>query len=108
MTPATGPESAEATSPLHAYLKVLRNRWPVAVSVCVLTVASAVIFTSRQTPVYQAAATVLIEPEPPKVVKIEDVANDAGASPEYYATQYKVLQSRPVVEPVIQRLKLKD
>jgi polysaccharide biosynthesis transport protein len=108
MTPVTEPETAETTSPLHLYLKVLRRRWPVILAVLVVTVASAVIFTMRQTPIYQAAATVLIDPEPPKVVNITEVTNDMGASQEYYATQYKVLESRAVVEPVIQRLNLKQ
>ena len=106
--PGTAPESPEGTSPLYAYLRVLRSRWRLVLVVFAVTVASAMVFTSRQTPVYQAAATVLIEPEPPRVVNIPEVTNDTGASQEYYATQYKVLESRPVIEPVIQRLNLKQ
>jgi len=98
----------EATSPLHAYLKVLRYRWRLVLLVFVLTVVSAVVFTSWQTPVYQATATVLIEPEAPRVVNIQDVHNEPASSQDYYATQYKVIQSRPVIEPVIDRLKLKQ
>jgi uncharacterized protein involved in exopolysaccharide biosynthesis len=86
---------------------VLRRRWLLIAAVFVLSVASAVVFTSRQTPVYQGSATILIDPEPPKVVtNIPEVANDTAATQDYYATQYKVLQSRPVVEPVIKRLNL--
>jgi uncharacterized protein involved in exopolysaccharide biosynthesis len=100
-------DAPEATSPLHAYLKVLRSRWRLVLVVLILTVASAVVFTLQQTPIYQAAATVLIDPEPPRVVNIPEVSNDTGSSQEYYATQYKVLESRPVVEAVIERLNLK-
>jgi polysaccharide biosynthesis transport protein len=100
-------DSPEATSPLHAYLRVLRGRWRLVLAVFVLTIASAVVFTLQQTPIYQAAATVLIDPEPPKVVNIPEVSTDTAGSQEYYATQYKVLESRPVVEAVIERLKLK-
>ena len=105
--PTSGPISPEATSPLRAYLGVLRSRWRLVLSVAVLTVASAVIFTTRQTPIYQASATVLIDPEAPRVVNIPEVTHEAGNSQEYYATQYKVLESRPVVEPIIERLDLK-
>jgi polysaccharide biosynthesis transport protein len=101
-------DSREATSPLHAYLKVVRSRWRLVLAVFVLTVASAVVFTSRQTPIYQGSATVLIDPEPPKVVNIPEVSSEPAGSQEYYATQYKVLESRPVIDAVIQRLKLKD
>jgi uncharacterized protein involved in exopolysaccharide biosynthesis len=86
---------------------VLRKRWLLITAVFVLSVASAMIFTSRQTPVYQGAATLLIDPEPPRVVtNIADVVNDTAATQDYYATQYKVLQSRPVVEAAIKRLNL--
>ena len=103
-------ETPDAPSPLELYLRVLRDRWLVVVAVFMVTVISAVIFTSRQTRIYQAAATVLIEPEPPRVVNIPEVSNEmsTGGSPDYYATQYKVIQSRPVVDAVIERLKLKS
>jgi len=90
------------------YLKVLRGRWLLILAVFVVTVASAIMFTVRQTPVYQAAATVLIEPETPRVVNFQGVTPEtSNSSQEYYATQYKVLQSRPIVDAVIQRLDLK-
>lgn len=104
------PESPQPESPappLSLYLKVLRDRWRIVVTVFVVTLTSAVVFTSRQAVIYQAVATVLIEPEAPKVVNITEVTRDPGGSQEYYSTQYKVLQSRPVVEAVIQRLNLK-
>lgn len=107
-TDLPGGRSPEATSPLHAYVKVLRYRWRLVLAVFALTVVSAVVFTSWQTPVYQASATVLIEPEAPRVVNIPDVTNEGAGSLDYYATQYKVLQSRPVIEAVIERLKLKQ
>src|SRR5262245_23082256 len=95
------------SSPLLAYLAVLRRRWLVAVSVAILTIACGVVFAAIQTRVYQAAATVVIDPIPPRVVNITEVTTDTvGASPEYYATQYKLISSRPVVEKVIADLNL--
>jgi uncharacterized protein involved in exopolysaccharide biosynthesis len=109
MTPATGHESGESTSPLRAYLKVLRTRWKAVIAVFILTLGAAVVFTSMQVPIYQASATVLIEPEAPRVVNIPDVINDTGGPPQdYYPTQYKIIQSRPVIEAVIQQLNLKE
>jgi succinoglycan biosynthesis transport protein ExoP len=103
-------ESPETPSPLHLYLKVLRDRWLVIVAVAVVTLVAAVVFTSRQTPIYQASATVQIEPEAPRVVNIPEVTprGEPGMMVDYYATQYKVLQSRPVVEAVIKKLNLKQ
>jgi uncharacterized protein involved in exopolysaccharide biosynthesis len=78
--PGAGPDSPEGISPLLAYLRVLRSRWRLVLAVFAVTVASAVVFTLRQTPVYQASATVLIEPEAPRVVNIPEDTTDTGAT----------------------------
>jgi polysaccharide biosynthesis transport protein len=104
----TASTMAESPSPLHAYLKVLRTRLWLIIGVLIVTVTSAVVFTSMQTPIYEGTATVLIDPEPPRVVNIAEVKNDMAASLDYHATQYKILQSRSVVDPVIQQLGLKQ
>jgi len=108
MTPLTIQTSSEAVSPLHQYLKVFRDKWLLIISVFLVTVVAAMVFTSRQTRFYQAVVTVLIEPEAPKVVNIPELTNDLKETQEYYATQYKILQSRPVVDAVIQKLRLKE
>jgi succinoglycan biosynthesis transport protein ExoP len=102
--------ASPATSPLLLYVGVLRRRWLVIVAVTIITITSGVIFAALQERVYRSAATVVIEPAPPKVVNIQEVATDTtgSVSPEYYSTQYKLIQSRPVVENVIERLKLAD
>src|SRR5262249_31306105 len=62
----------------------------------------------QQTRVYQASATVLIDPEPPRFVNIPEVMNERESAQDYYPTQYKLLQSRPIVEPVIRELGLRQ
>src|SRR5206468_146906 len=96
----------------QVYLDVLKAHWLQVLAVFVLTMASGVVFASWQTLVFQAAATVIIEPEPPRVMNIQDVAADTArgtsSAQDYYSTQYKLLQSRAVVEAVIDQLKLKQ
>ena len=112
MTPrATASGLLEHISPLQVYLDVLKAHWLQVFAVLVLTIASGVLFASWQTPVFQATATVLIEPEPPRVMNIQDVSADnvrSTNSQDYYLTQYRLLQSRPVVEAVITELNLKQ
>jgi polysaccharide biosynthesis transport protein len=99
------------TSPLHEYLRVLRSRWLLIVSVAIVTIVCGVVFTVLQTRIYQGVATLVIDPKQPTIVNIPEVTNDtagAAVSPDYYSTQYKLLQSRPVVEKVINELKLKE
>jgi uncharacterized protein involved in exopolysaccharide biosynthesis len=89
------------------YLKALRkHRWLIVglFSTIVLTTA---VWTFRQTPVYEAAATVLIEPEPPKVLNIQEV-NAVSTEFFYYQTQYALMRSRAVAARVVETLRLKQ
>src|SRR5262249_23039358 len=111
MTPrATASGLLEHISPLQVYLDVLKAHWRQVLAVVVLTIASGVVFASWQTSVFQAAATVLIEPEPPRVMNIQDVAADSALAPPPISysslTQYGLFQSRAVVGGVIRELNL--
>jgi len=70
----------------------------------VLTVG---IYSFVQTPIYQATATVLIEPEPPKVLNIQEVSPIGSPTQDYYRTQYEIMTSRPIIEKVIETLNLR-
>jgi uncharacterized protein involved in exopolysaccharide biosynthesis len=73
-----------------------------------LTVLTVAIWTFVQVPIYQAVATILIEPEPPKVLNIQDVVPMGGASDRnFYPTQYEIMKSRPVLERAAAALKAK-
>lgn len=96
-------------SPRH-YLRMLRkHRW-LMTFVFLLVAITGAVWTFRQTPIFQAVATIMIEPEAPKFLNIQEV-QPVGASspwdPSYYATQYDVIQSQPVVDKVIEQLSLK-
>src|SRR6266545_4858871 len=98
----------EAATSLLVYLGVLwRRRWLV-VSILALTVASAWVFVLIQTPIYRATATVLIQQDSPRVVDIKDVTPVTQHSSDYYMTQIKLIQSRDIVNGVIERLKLRE
>jgi polysaccharide biosynthesis transport protein len=91
---------------LKDYYRVVRkHRWLVA-GLFLVTVLSVTIWSFVQTPVYQASATVLIEPEPPKVLNIQEVTPIGAPTQEYYRTQYELMTSRPIVEKVVETLNL--
>jgi succinoglycan biosynthesis transport protein ExoP len=81
------------------YRRLLRkHRW-LMTGIFLLTVLTAGIWTFVQVPIYEAVATILIDPEPPKVLNIQDVIPMGGASDRnFYPTQYEILKSRPVIE----------
>ena len=96
----------EREAHLKDYIRVLRkHRWLIA-GVFLVTVLTVSIWTFVQTPIYQAAAIVLIEPEPPKVLNIQDVSPIGAATQDYYRTQYEIITSRPIIEKVIETLDL--
>src|SRR6266571_339907 len=93
------PRETQGQAHLNDYLRMLwKHRW-------LLTAVTGVIWTLAQTPIYQASATVLIEPELPKILNIQEITNPGMGSLEYYRTQYALMTSRPVLENTVAALK---
>jgi len=107
MPPAREAETA-GSSPEY-YLRLLaKHRWLIA-GIFLVTVVTVAIWTALQVRVYEAATTVLIEPEPPKVLNIQEVTPIGTSSwdPNYYPTQYEIMKSRPVLDKAIESQNLK-
>src|SRR5262245_20837066 len=93
---------------LADYLQVLRkHRWLIT-GIFLVTVITVGVWTFRQIPIYQAAATILIDPEAPKILNIQEVS-PVGASapwdPAYYPTQYEIIKGSAVRDKAIRALK---
>lgn len=89
---------------LSRYLDVImRRRWIVAAATVIVFVTTALVtFTTR--PVYQASALLVIEKERGGAAQsgtMVEISNE-----DYYQTQYKLLQSRSLLEKVYADLKL--
>ena len=100
----------EFRRPVMEYLTVLsKHRWLIT-GIFLLTVVTVVIWTFLQVPIYEATATLLLDPEPPKVLNIEEVTpmGSAGYDPSYYATQYEIIKSRPVLQRAAESLNIKQ
>jgi uncharacterized protein involved in exopolysaccharide biosynthesis len=98
----------EREAHLKDYYRILRkHRWLVA-GLFLLTVLTVSVWTFVQTPIYQASATVLIEPEAAKVLNIQEVTSIGAPTQEYYRTQYELITSRPILQRVVDTLNLKQ
>ncbi|MCB1152124.1 hypothetical protein KDL45_00635, partial [bacterium] len=106
--------NGSVTSGIHLrdYLRVLyKRRWTVAafffIVVTIITLGA-----FMQTSIYQAAATVQILPEAPKVVNFKEVvalgSNNYWANKEYYETQFRIIRSRSITAEVLDKLDLMD
>jgi capsular exopolysaccharide synthesis family protein len=88
---------------LRRYLAALRKYVWLLAALIVMSIAGAVIYTTRQTPIYQATASVQVEPKLPDVLGVGDLLNVAGASTEYYKQQRQVLSSFTLVGKTVEQ-----
>jgi polysaccharide biosynthesis transport protein len=95
---------------LREYWHVLRRHLTLVVTIaaCVMIVSSVAVFVV--TPMYTAAAVILIEPQAPQVLDIKQltVEQTAGDEHDYYKTQYSLLRSRSLAAEVIHDLGLQS
>jgi uncharacterized protein involved in exopolysaccharide biosynthesis len=101
------PRSADARLHPRDALRIAKKHGWLIAALFLVTVVTVTVWTFTQTPVYEAVATVLIEPEPPKVLNIQDVTAVAPGQ-DYYQTQYLIMRSRAVAARVIDALRLKQ
>jgi polysaccharide biosynthesis transport protein len=97
---------------LYRYWHVVNKRkWLILGSVIVIT-AVALGWTWRKPRIYQATATVILDPQAPKVLggqMAEVVQLGTGAfwaNADYYNTQYKIIRSRSIAEHVVRKYEL--
>jgi polysaccharide biosynthesis transport protein len=93
---------------LKDYYRTLRKHQWLAAGLFMLTVLTVSVWTFVQTPIYQASATVLIEPEVAKILNIQEVTSIGAPTQEYYRTQYELITSRPILQKVVETLNLKQ
>ena len=108
-------ESNEATTDLsvtiRTFLGVLEKRKWFAIAVIVATVSLAALMTSRQVPVYEATATLIIERRTPTVLSrvaevVELGSSDYWSMKEYMQTQHEIIKSRRISKLVVDKLAL--
>lgn len=112
-------ESPEVGSPLHAsdeglvlhYWLVLKKRKWVVIAFTSFLVLSVTIATVLSTPYYAATAVIEISPKTDTILEIDEVSEFVTASSSselrnYYATQYKVMQSRSTIDAALEILRV--
>ena len=99
-------EYREETIDLRDYLRVLRKRRWVIISIFMVTVLAVAVHTFTATPIYEASSRIVIEKENPNLVSIQEVMAVDSTGTDYYQTQYKIIESRVVARDVIERLDL--
>ncbi len=91
---------------IRDYLQVILKRKWSAITAFAIIVITVAIHSFTATPIYEAAARLVIEKENPNVVSIEEVMAVDSSGTDYYQTQYRIIESRTVAREVIMRLHL--
>ncbi len=99
----TSSEGAE-TFDYARYLAGLRRYFWLVAAIVALAIGGAVLYTLRLTPLYEAQASIQIEPRLPDLLGTGDIFNVAAAganSAEYYRQQKKVLSSYTLAKQTV-------
>ncbi|CAN5889116.1 exopolysaccharide regulatory tyrosine autokinase VpsO [soil metagenome] len=88
---------------LADYLAVIRRQARMIIGLVVVAGALAAAYLALATPRYRASVTLLIEPQLPKVLSIQDLKATAALE-DFYNTQEDIIRSRSVAEAVIGKL----
>ena len=112
MNPSAGEQRSQTEALLLDYWYVLKKRKWVLFTFTALLMTTVTIATSMATRYYAASALIEISPKEPEVLQVDDVSEFVAASSgvelrNYYATQYKIIQSRSVMEEAVQQLREK-
>ena len=111
--PPTAVERASegALSPAVVW-QMVRKYWSTALAAALVVSLAATFNTLGQVKIYQAQATILFDPNPPRPLgqKVESIVDLGSGSfwdnREYYETQYKIIQSMKVTTAVVAELGL--
>jgi len=88
---------------LKHYIGILRRRIWVVITTFVIIVTLATVYTFKATPIYQAAAKILIEKQAPRLMNVEDVMQSQASDRDYYRTQKELVRSRTVLERALEQ-----
>lgn len=104
--PDSGEAEESSVQLSHYFWVIKRHGWKILAFV-VISVAAALIISSRLTPIYESTATVDVDRQMPQGIIGQDAnrttLNDAD---QFLATQIKLIQSDSVLRPVVEKYHL--
>ncbi len=106
------PREGDSGLDIFAVFSTLRKRWMLVFAIAIAVTLAVTFYTLGQKKIYQASATVLFDPNPPRPLgrDVETVV-DMGTgnywnNKEYYETQYALMRSVRLARAVVDALSL--
>ena len=109
ISPPTQPDSHG--NEIGNVFRLVSKEWVLVISVMAAVVIGTAFYVLRQTPIYSAELSLKIEPNPIRPLGRDvqtpgETNNSYWSNREYYATQYRLLESRTLAEDVVRSLRL--
>jgi len=90
---------------LKLWKTLWHRKWSIITLVLVVTMVTVLVVLAI-TPIYRAAATLIIEERAAKVLSIEQIYGLDGSGSEFLQTQFELLRARSLAERVVRELNL--
>jgi len=100
-----GPIGDEGVDLLNYWRALVTRRWTI-LAILVTSMAVTLIWTLKQTPIYQASTTIEIDRDTPDVLPFKDAYEAQTAADDTLHTEFEVLRSRTLARRVIEQLHL--
>lgn len=98
--------ASEGLLNVHQLIAIFRRRLKIFCALVLLCCAAAALYTLRQTPDYQAVATVMLNLRAEQVTDVKEVTGKLENSNASVQTEVEILRSRQLADRVITALKL--
>lgn len=103
---ATAADGEAISESLSRYVHILRRRLWIILAILAIGITGAVLYTMRQPKIYAATATVVVNPNAPRVFGNEQEVIELGAgsywsNQEYYNTQVDILTGFPLARATV-------
>ncbi len=108
-TPPTASGEPEPAFSPAVVIRAVRKNWPIMLLIFVASIAGVSVYTSHQVRIYEAVATIQLDPQPLTPLghqNTESGTDSYWSNQEYFATQHQVITSRRVAELVVKKLGL--
>jgi len=96
--------SSEHSLHFHDYWLVVRNRWPIILTILILVVGTAVLVTRSMPKIYESTALVQIQKEDKDIQMFNN--NSDQIDMLFLQTQFEVIKSKKILYPVIEKMGL--
>ncbi len=103
-------ETADQSNTLHFldYWRVIRSRKEIVLAVAILVVLTGTVYTLMLPNIYSSNVRILVSEDAPEINPFGQQSYNSSYNPYFLRTQFEILQSKPIIYEVVNRLNLQE